>query len=248
MSLHRVRRSRIAAIFSARFLTREPPVLRLGGIALVETLKIVVELGVGELDELGQRRAREIAVLVVDRLDPRAIHRQQLSAEQVQLAAQQHELAEHRAEGVAVIAAEVGDGLEVWLQVPQQPDHLDIAVGLGFQPAAGPDPVEVTVDVELQQITRAHSRDARLLRLHTSEPCGREIQPIDKGIDEANRVLRADIIVQRFRQEQSLRSVVADEVRHAAILSLGTAESESVTIEFSHGLQDLCTTPRPGDT
>jgi hypothetical protein len=35
-----------------------------------------------------------------------------------------------------VDAPEVGDGLEVGLQVPQQPDHFDIAVGLGFEPAA----------------------------------------------------------------------------------------------------------------
>ena len=131
-----MRRSRIAAIFSARFLTREPPVCALGGIALVEPLQIVVELGVGQFDELRQRRAGEVAVLVVDRLDPGAVHRQQFAAEQVQLTAQQHELAEHRAEGVAVVAPEIGDGLEVRLQVPQQPDHLDVAMGLGFQPAA----------------------------------------------------------------------------------------------------------------
>jgi hypothetical protein len=34
-------------------------------------LKIVLELGVSGFDELGQGRAREIAILVVDRLDPR---------------------------------------------------------------------------------------------------------------------------------------------------------------------------------
>ena len=52
------------------------------------------------------------------------------------LLAQQHELTEHWAEGVAVIAAEISNSLEVGLQVTQQPDDLDIAVGLGFQAAA----------------------------------------------------------------------------------------------------------------
>ncbi len=85
---------------------------------------------------LRQRRAGEIAVLVVHRLDPGAVDREQFAAKQIQLTAEQHELAEDRAEGVAVVAAEVGDGLEVGLQVPQQPDHLDVAVGLGFEPAA----------------------------------------------------------------------------------------------------------------
>jgi hypothetical protein len=68
-------------------------------------------------------------------------------AKQVQLLAQQHELTEHRAGSVAVIAAEVGNGLEVGLEVPQQPDHLDIGVRLGFEPAAGSDAVEVTIHI-----------------------------------------------------------------------------------------------------
>ena len=145
----------------------------LGGIAGVEALEVVVELGVGELDELGQRRPREIAVLVVHRLDPRAVYRQQLAAEQVQLPAQQHELTEHRTEGLAVVAAEIGDGLEVGLQMPQQPDHLDVAVGLGFKPPAGSDPIEVAVDVELEQIGGRVAGPPGLLRPNTTETCGR---------------------------------------------------------------------------
>src|SRR6266851_6606130 len=91
----------------------------LGGVALVEALKIVLELGVSGFDELGQRRPREIAILVVDRLDPRAIHCKQLPAKQVQLAAQQYKFTEDLAEGSAVVAPKVSDGLEVRLQVSQ---------------------------------------------------------------------------------------------------------------------------------
>ena len=93
------------------------------------------------MNELGQGRPREIAIFVVDGLDPRAIHRQQLSAKQVQLATQQHKFTEHLAEGIAVVPPEVSDGFEIRLQVPQQPDHLDIAVSLGLQPTARPHPV-----------------------------------------------------------------------------------------------------------
>jgi hypothetical protein len=129
----------------------------------------------------------------------RAVDGEQLAAEQVQLTAQQHELAEHGAEGLAVVTPEVSDRLEVGLQVPQQPDHLNVAVGLGFEPPAGPDPVEVTVDVELQQVSRRIAGPPGLLRPNTSEACGREIKPIDKSLDEPNRVLRAHVVVQRFR-------------------------------------------------
>jgi hypothetical protein len=41
----------------------EPPRALLGGIARVEALKVVVELAVSRLDELGQRCSSEIAVL-----------------------------------------------------------------------------------------------------------------------------------------------------------------------------------------
>ncbi len=110
-------------------------------------------------------------------------------------------MAEYRAERVAVVTAEVGDSLEVGFQVPQQPNHFNVAVSFGFQASAGPDPVEITVDVELQQITGRVARTASLLRSNPTEPCGSEIEPIDKRLDEPYWVLRANILVQRFRQQ-----------------------------------------------
>jgi hypothetical protein len=44
--------------------------------------------------------------------------------------------------------------------------------------------------------------------------CG-QIQAINKGFDKANRVLGADILVQRFWKEQGLGSVVTGDVAHA---------------------------------
>ena len=146
--------------------------------------------------------------------------------------AQQHELAEHRAEGVAVVAAEIGDGLEVGLQMPQQPDHLDVAVGLGFQPAARAHPVQIAVDVELQQIGGRIARTACRLRLDADEPGRREVQPIDEGVDEPHRVVGADVIVHRFRQQQRLRSVVTGDVRHSRILPRPASAPESVPPSF----------------
>jgi hypothetical protein len=45
----------------------------------------------------------------------------QLAPEKIESPAQQRELAEHRAEDGSIVAPEVGDGLEVWLQGSQQP-------------------------------------------------------------------------------------------------------------------------------
>ena len=75
-------------------------------IVLVEPLQVVLQPLVGRTDERAQRAAGEVAVLVVDRLDAGPVDRQQLSCEGHCLA-QQYELAEHRSEGAAIVAAEV---------------------------------------------------------------------------------------------------------------------------------------------
>jgi transposase len=129
-----------------------------------------------------------------------------------------HASAKDRLEPSAVVAPEVGDGLEVGLQVPQQPDHLDVAAGLGFQPPAGAHPVQVAVDVELQQVGRRIPRPARRLRLDPDEPGRREGPPVHERIDEPHRVVGVDVVVHRFREQQGLRAVMTGDVRHSGNL------------------------------
>ena len=140
---------------------RAPPLRPVRDIALVEPLEVVLQPLVGCTDERAQRRAGEVAVLLVDRLDAGSVDRQQLAAVEVEPPAQQHELAEHRFEGAAVVASEVRDRLEVGLQAAHQPDDLDIALGFPLQPSARSDPVEVAIDVELQQIAGRIARPPR---------------------------------------------------------------------------------------
>ena len=81
----------------------------------------------------------------------------------------------------------------------EQPDHLDIAMGLGFQAAAGAGTVQITVDVELQQISRRVARTTRRLRNRADKPKRREVQPVDKCLDEPHRIVSSDVIVNRLR-------------------------------------------------
>ena len=195
---------------------RAPPLARpVRDVAMVEPLEIVLQSLVGRTDERAQRRAGEVAILVVDRLDARPVDRQQLAAVKVEPAAQQHELAEHRFEGGAIVAPEVGDGLEVGLQAAQQPDDLDIALGLPLQPPARPNPVEIAVDVELQQIARRIAWPPRRLRLDPREPGVGKIEPINEGVDEPHRIVGLDVIVNRLRQQQKLVPSESGNVSHA---------------------------------
>jgi hypothetical protein len=124
-------------------------------------------------------------------------------------------LAKHRFERGAVVGAEIGDGLEVRLQRPQQPDDLDVAVAFGFQPAARPHPVEISVDVKLEQIARRIAGPACRLRLDPREACLDEIEAIDEGVDEADGVVGADVIIHRLGQKKELVAFKAGFVRHA---------------------------------
>src|SRR3954462_9362882 len=120
----------------------------------------------------------------------------------------------------------------------EQPDHLDIAVGLGFQAAAGAGTVQITVDVELQQISRRVARTTRRLRHRADKPKRREVQPVDKCLDEPHRIVSSDVIVNRLRQEEQLRTVVTGKVCHAGFYRT-TKDVGIPHIEFSHSLQDV---------
>ena len=98
---------------------------------------------------------------------------------------------------------------------PQQPDDLDVAMTFGLKPAARPHPVEIAVNIELQQIARRVAGAARRLRLDPLETSGLQIKPIDEGVDEADGIVGADIIIDRLGQKQELRAIESGNVRHA---------------------------------
>jgi hypothetical protein len=98
--------------------------------------------------------------------------------------------------------------------VAQQPDHLDVAMGLRFQTTTGSDAVQVTVDVEFQQIAWVVSRPSRPFWGDADKARRGQIQSIDEGLDKAHRILWVDVIIEGFWQQQCLGSVVAGDVRH----------------------------------
>ncbi len=110
-----------AAIFSARFLVRAPPTVPPSSrhLALVQPLKIIANrwASAARINSRSELRVK-LRSLLLTALIPRAVHRQQLAAVEIEPPAQQHEFPEHRPKGGAVVAPEVGDGLEVLVQPP----------------------------------------------------------------------------------------------------------------------------------
>ena len=108
-----------------------------------------------------QRSLGEVAILVVDGFDACSIHGDELASEQIETLAQDNECTENQAKSGAIVAAEIGDCLEIRLQAAQQPDQLDVAIAFGFQPPARPDAVQISINVKLQQIAGRIPRTSR---------------------------------------------------------------------------------------
>src|SRR5690348_8879498 len=89
--------------------------------------------------------------------------------------------------------------------------------GFGLQPAARSHSVQLAVDVKLQQIPRRIWRAARHLRRNAAKPPCREIQLVNKSVNEPYRVVRTDIVIHCLRQKQQLRAVVTSDVRHVEL-------------------------------
>jgi hypothetical protein len=135
--------------------------------------------------------------------------------EQLQPAAKLNELAAHRPDRRPVVAAEVGDGLEVRRQAPGQPHQLDIALSFSLKATAGLYSVQIAVEINLQQGRRVIGRPSRRCRMNTGKAKSTKIKLVDKDFNDPNRVVRGDVIVQRLGQQKRLSAVFTfDETPH----------------------------------
>src|SRR5207247_7325142 len=112
----------------------------------------------------------EVPTSRIDGLELAAVDRNARFAKQFKAAAQHHELAADLADGLAIVLAEVGYGLEVRHQAAGQPTQLDVALAFSLQASARLHPIEVAVDVNLQQRRRMIGRPPAQYRQSTAWP------------------------------------------------------------------------------
>lgn len=129
------------------------------------------------------------------------------------------ELAHHGLEGGGIVLAKTGAGLEVGFAFAQQPDHFQVAVALGFEPTAGAELVQVAVNVKLEQVGGRVTGPSAAPRIGLGEPeaGGAQVQPGDEGVEEAHRVVRADIVFDRHREQLGLRTIRTGDEVHGAV-------------------------------
>jgi hypothetical protein len=157
----------------------------------------------------------EVAVAAVDRLELAAVDGHHALRQQLEIPAQNHEAAADVADAVTVVVPEVGDGLEVRRQAARQPYQLHVALALVLQATAGLDAMEIAVDVDLEQNRRVVRRPSCTGRCHPFEAQAGEVQFVDKRVDDPNRVVLANEVIQTLWQQRYLLPVLALDVsRH----------------------------------
>ena len=81
----------------------------------------------------------------------------------------------------------------------QQPQHFEIAAGFSFKPPARLHPVQIAINVELEQDRRMIRRPARRRRIDPFKCHLTQIQPVNKDVDHTNRIVLADPVLHAFR-------------------------------------------------
>jgi hypothetical protein len=110
-------------------------------------------------------------------------------------------------DSAAIVLAGVRNRLVVGSKPAHQPHHLNVTTGLALQSAARLDPIEIAVDVELQQDRRMIRRPARYLGFDPVKSKLGQGEFIDKYINPANRIVLADPVFQAFREQRALTAI-----------------------------------------
>ena len=114
--------------------------------------------------------ACEVLVAGIDRLELAAVDRNTRRRPQTHQATQFNKLNADLLDRSPAVLAEVGNRLVVRSEPAGQPHDLDIAPSLSLKPPARLNPIEIAVDVELQQDRRMIRRPARRLGSHSFNP------------------------------------------------------------------------------
>jgi hypothetical protein len=146
----------------------------------------------------------EILVTVVYCLELAAVDRHARVTKEVKTPAYQNERAADFANRLAVVLAEIRNGLEVRHQVAGQPH---IALALPLKPSARLDAIEISVNVDLQQWRWMIGRPTRCEGRNAVKAELGEIQPIDEDIDHPHRIVLAHIVIQHRGKQGDLLAI-----------------------------------------
>src|SRR5205807_8459 len=139
-------------------------------------------------------------VPVVHRFELATIYCNARRREEAHLTAEFDKARAYLAQSQAIVFPEVRDRLVIRCEPTQQPHDLNIASGFSFKPSARLNPVQIAIDVKLQENRGMVRGSASRRRLYPLKAHLSQIERIHKHVDHANRVALVNEIIETFRQ------------------------------------------------
>src|SRR5262249_14580711 len=107
------------------------------------------------------------------------------------------------------IFAQIGNRFVIRDKSTGEPHDLNVAPALALEPAARLNPIEITIDVELEQRRRMVRGPAGCLWVNAAKLQFGQIELLNKGVDDPNRIILANPIFQAFRKKCTLPAIYA---------------------------------------
>ena len=167
----------------------------------------------------------EVALFGVDRFALAAVHGDECPRAEVRLLAQQRALTTDWPHGLQIVLPEVRHRLVLRPKLLQQPHQLHIAVGRLCQATTRPETGEITVHVQLQQISRVVGRSSRGSGCGSLKAACREVEGVSKGVEETDGILCGNGVVEPLWELDLFVAVRAVDKAHA-----GTKLQESKAV------------------
>src|SRR5271166_3022076 len=115
---------------------------------------------------------------------------------------------------MAMHPAKLRDAFVIGTEPPQQPHQLHIAPALAFQTARGSNLLQISVQIQLQQISRIVSWTPRLLRLRLHKSQLLYIQPVDESVNHPTKMFVGYKLFQAHRKQRPLRPRIPFDESH----------------------------------
>ena len=95
-----------------------------------------------------------------------------------------------------VVSAKISDGFKVRSQSPQQPHDFDVALALSLQPPGGTNLLEITVEIEFEQVAGVVRRPSGCFWNGFVEPQLLKVQQGNIGLYHPNQMVFGNELIQ----------------------------------------------------
>jgi hypothetical protein len=179
----------------------------------IQPVEIVGDLFLGMRDVAREPFGTSYVLGAGDGAHLRAVERDRAPANKVLFPTELHERDARRYDRAGKVVPE-GGGAVVQLQPPHQPDSLKISATGTLEMPRGSNLVEIAPDIEAQHIARMITGPASGGRFRPCEAQIDKVQTVDKGIDDADKAIRRNIVVNVRGEQAGLRSIGSFDAAH----------------------------------